>query len=823
MTERQRLELAADELRWKCDLSVLDFESTKTLDPESEILGQDTARDALRFGILCHAPDQNIYVRGARGTGRRTMVKRMLAELSPSTKKKRDFCYVHHFKNPDRPRLITLQPGTAREFARQVQDIARFIEDGLRKALDSEPFVSERVRMKEEYQEKIAGITGPLEEDLAANDMALVTIQQGNMSVPVIFPLVDGEPVQPEQFQELIKEGKASQEQLDKFKEHFPEFQKRLKTVGKLANETFREGHRAVTQFNEKGARSLFYSICEPVVAEFGQGRGVKEFLSEIVDDAVENRLEEDEEQAVDLTELYGVNIVLTHEDTSSRAVVEESLPSAMNLLGTVEQKIGPGGVAMSDYRGIRSGALLNADQGYLILNTEDLLSEPGAWHALMRTLRTGRLEIVPPEVGWMRPYVVVQPEPIDINVRVILIGDVSTYYRLDYLDTDFSELFKVLADFDNELRRDEQGARQYASLIAQLACTEEMPCFDASAVAALVEHGARIASREDKISARFGRIADIAREAAFVCQQQEFERVSRPHVEEAVRRTKKRASLPSRKFHDLVKRGTILVETDGAVIGQINGLAVMKAGPLTYGFPARITATIGPGRAGLINIEGSASMSGAIHTKGFYILGGLLRSLLKTSHPLAFSASLAFEQSYGGIDGDSASGAEMVCLLSALTDIPIRQGMAMTGAVDQHGNVEAIGGVNEKIEGFFDVCAFFGLTGQQGVVIPRANVGDLMVRQDVTQACREGQFHVYAVETIHEAIELMTGIEAGRYQEGRYPDNTLLAIAVEKAHEYWRRTLSSPSQLTSVAGVEKTSVDPAAPPQDPRQGSATL
>ncbi|MGI9518814.1 MAG: S16 family serine protease, partial [Pirellulaceae bacterium] len=312
---------------------------------------------------------------------------------------------------------------------------------------------------------------------------------------------------------------------------------------------------------------------------------------------------------------------------------------------------------------------------------------------------------------------------------------------------------------------------------------------------------------------AKFRRIADIAREAAFVANQDGDNPVSDSHVIDAVRRTRQRASLPSQKFQELVERGTIIVETDGDVVGQINGLAVMRAGPLTYGFPARITASIGPGRAGLINIEGFAKMSGSIHTKGFHILGGLLRHLLKLPHPLAFSASLAFEQSYGGIDGDSASGAEMVCLLSALTGIPIHQGMAMTGAIDQHGHLEAIGGVNEKVEGFYDACAYFGLTGQQGVVIPQSNVGDLMLRRDIVDACRDGKFRVYAVSTIHQAIELMTGVPAGEYKDSEYPEGSLLHVAVEKAHDFWRRTLASPSQLTTVQREEPES--PPAIPMD--------
>jgi ATP-dependent Lon protease len=421
---------------------------------------------------------------------------------------------------------------------------------------------------------------------------------------------------------------------------------------------------------------------------------------------------------------------------------------------------------------------------------------EPGAWRALMRTLRTGRLEIVPPELGWMRQYIVLQPEPVNINVRVILIGDVPEFYLLDYADPDFRELFKVLADFDSELPRSENTAKQYAAVVSYLAESENLPAFHKSPIAALTEHGARIASRRNKLTSKFGRIADLAREAAFLAGDQI---VLEHHVRHAIRRTKLRASLPSRKFREMVEHELIMVQTKGEIVGQINGLAVIHSGPLTYGFPARITATIGPGRAGLINIEGQAEMSGSIHTKGFHIVGGLLRHLLRSEHPLAFSASLAFEQSYGVIDGDSASGAEVICLLSALTDIPIHQGFAITGAVDQHGHFEAIGGVNEKIEGFFDACNHFGLTGNQGVVIPKSNAPELMLREDVVRACDQERFHVYAIDNIYDAIAIMTGVPAGDPRRP-YGPNTLLAKAVEQARDFWMKTLASPAQLTQVA-----------------------
>ena len=353
-----------------------------------------------------------------------------------------------------------------------------------------------------------------------------------------------------------------------------------------------------------------------------------------------------------------------------------------------------------------------------------------------------------------------------------------------------------MLADFDNDIQRNDSNISQYISVISRIVTDENLPHFTNHAVAEIIEHGARIVSRGNKLTAKFGRLADIIREAAFLCGKSEYELVQKEHVASAINRTKQRASLPSRNFQEMVNNGTILIETSGDVVGQINGLAVIHSGPITYGFPARITATIAPGRAGLINIEGSANMSGSIHTKGFSIIGGLLRYLLKPIHPMSFSASLAFEQSYGGIDGDSASGAEIVCLLSALTDIPIKQSIAMTGAIDQHGHVEAIGGVNEKIEGFFDACNYLGLTGDQAVIIPQSNAADLMLRNDVIEACEQGKFAIHAVSTIHQALKIATGVPAGEMVDDIYPENTLLDIAQHKTFEYWDQTMTHPDKL---------------------------
>jgi ATP-dependent Lon protease len=780
--------VAVNELRWQCDTDSFSFETTAEISGSTGVQGQHTAKEAIEFGIRCLAPGQNIYVRGSRGTGRIRMVRQMLADLAPTSDQKRDFCYVHNFTRPDHPRLIELPPREGPKFRKRMAEVAEFAEKDLPKALDGEPWSSKRQELQESVQVTVKSKMKPLEEALHGDGLALVQGQSAGQAG--IFPIIEGQPVPVEQ---LKVSGKVSGEALETLIEKIADYQKQLKVIGREINEHIRSAAESIRKINSDAATELLSPWIDQTTEMFPTDQ-VKAFLKEVLEDVVENRIDSEEDPPLKI--LYGVNVVLTQTDENVRPVVEESTPNLMNLLGTVEPDIGPGGVPVSDYRGIHAGALLRADEGYLVLDVNDVISEPGAWRSLMRTLRTGMLEIVPPEAGWMRQTVVTQPEPIRVHVRVILIGDAATYYQLDHADPDFRELFKVLADFDSEINRDSEGVETYGQVIADLCEAESLPHFHKSAVAALVEHGARIVARRNRLTARFGRIADLAREAAFIANG---ETVVAENVKEAVRRTKSRASLPSRKFQDMVNNRTIMVQTSGEVVGQINGLAVMRSGPLTYGFPARITATIGAGTAGLINIEGRAQMSGTIHTKGFHILGGLLRHLIRTRHPMAFSASLAFEQSYGGIDGDSASGAEMVCLLSALTNVPIKQGMAMTGAIDQHGNIEAIGGVNEKIEGFYDACDYFGLTGDQGVVIPKSNAGDLMLREDIVQSCRAGKFHVYAVETIHQAVGLMTGHEAGTLDdEGHYPADTLLGKAVEKAHVFWRLTLASPHKLTS-------------------------
>lgn len=781
------------QLRWRFDASELAFNTTDEVDPATGVVGQPVALEAMRFGVECDAPGQNIYVRGLTGTGRMTLVQSVLEQLDPKPSRQLDRCYVHNFSRPDRPRLLTLEAGQGPKLRRRMREAAEFIENRLDDVLEGPVAKARLSKIQEQTHATIKSITEPLEKELHSKGLTLVQLQNGPVAQTAVFPMRDGKPLPPDDYHKQILDGTISKGEAKVIEEDIRSFQPRIADTGKDVEKAWQEGSQKAESYIEGEIRAVLNQLFAALRNNF-QTTAVDCFLKEVTEDIIENRLPgRGPENLPDAAEVYGVNVVHTHADTNATAIITENSPTVANLLGSVEADFVSGGQVVSNYKGIRAGALVRADGGFLALDAHDVLTEPGAWRMLMRALRTGSVEIVPAELGWPLTSQSLQPEPIDIKVRVILLGSSGLFHQLDNVDQDFSDLFKVLADFDSEIDRDAAGVGKYAGVIAKLCETEGLPAFSAAGIAAMAEHGARIAARQGKITARFGRVADIAREAAFLTRQAGRSLVEREDVEETVRRTRYRASLPSQRYQELISDGTINVAVEGTVIGQLNGLAVIHAGPLAYGFPARITATAGPGRAGVLNIEGASSLSGNIHTKGFHILGGLLRFVLRSEHALAFSASIAFEQSYGGIDGDSASGAEFCCLISALSQVPLRQGIAMTGSIDQHGHLQAIGGVNEKIDGFFDACRGLGLSGGQGVIIPAANAGDLMLRQDVVDACGEGRFHIYAVKTISEALEVLTGIAVGDpLSVEDYATGSLFDLAQVQAYEFFKKSMGS-------------------------------
>lgn len=802
MTHSNRL--ATKDLRWTCEESVFDFETTENTEKESSIVGQEVALEALRYSFVSKAKGQNVYVRGLAGTGRMTAVMQMLENLSRgiAEEDKNDFCYVHNFSQQDKPRLLRLEPGDARRFRRVNGTFIDFIRDELPSILDGEDSQTWRNDLQEDMQRQLDELSVPFQEELAEKNMTLLPVNQESTVQQIIVPLIEGRAISPQEYAHMVSENLISKEQQELYKETHAYFMKELKKLNREAYILQQKTTEKIFEHGEQLVRQAMEGFVQAITSKFPSGT-VRLFLHEVTEDVVEHVLS-GKLHEVDLDSRYGVNVVLEQGKQDVCPVVVENSPSVFNLVGSVEPFFTGGQVAQSDYRGVRAGSILRASGGYLILDAKDLLMEPGSWRSLMRTLKTGMLEIVPMELGMYMPHMLIKPEPIPVRLRVILLGDAYTYYQLSTLDPDFSEQFKVLSDFDSEMEHTPQAIQQYASVVAYVVDNEGLLPFRSCAVAALCEYGVRESGHHSKLTTRFGHIADVVREAVFVAEDAQKDIVRREDVKTAIERKRERNMLPSRKFKELINRGTIIIQTQGDVVGQVNGLAVMSSGSVSFGFPARITATIGAGRAGIIDIEGRASMSGSIHTKGVNILGGLLRHLFQLDHPLAFSASLAFEQSYGGIDGDSASGAEACCLISALTNVPLKQSLAMTGAIDQHGHIQAIGGVNEKIEGFFDTCSYMGLTGDQGVIIPKSNSEALMLREDIVAAADQGKFHVYAVDTIYEALALFTGMDVMPCDEhGNYPEGSLLALAKAQATHFWKETLKSPAELDKEVAVK--------------------
>jgi ATP-dependent Lon protease len=776
------IELTPRQLRWRCEQESLTFDSTDEVTPVRGVVGQDTATDALRFGLEIDAPGQNIFVRGQQGSGRLTLVRTLVEEVRHTRKPRPDRCLVHNFSQPNHPVLLQLATGTAPAFQQRMEALADYVRTKVEPAVQSENVQVRVAELNKQAQEEMKQWQAPFEGELKEAGLALMSMRTGEATQPILVPILGGQPVPPDQFQALQVAGRISEEEVAQIAEKIDAFEGRLREMTAKALEIHQRTQNRVTRLVQDEIRTLL----DAATAELRSAHPeATQFLADLTADLVTRggRLRAEGPRG---TRPYEVNILATRDAEEPAPVVVENTPTATSLLGSVDAEMLPDGTPVADHMSIRPGSILQADGGYLVLEAADILAEPGAWRALVRTLRAERVEWEPPQrTGFSPPLL--KPQAVPVDLKVIILGPSELYALLDVGDREFGELFKVLADFDSVIDRNEDGVRMYAAVLARLVKDEGLLPFDASAVGALVEHGARIAAQEGKLSARFGRLGDIAREASFVARKAEATIATGAHVRETVRRTKTRAELPARRFRGAVRRGAIRLQLEAGAVGQVNGLAVLHAGPLTYGFPTRISATVGPGTAGTMNIEGEAQLSGAIHTKGFHILGGLLRTLLPTDHPHCFDGSIAFEQSYGGIDGDSASGAEVVCFLSAMTGLPVRQDLAMTGAIDQLGSILPVGAVNEKVEGFHDLCREIGFTGTQGVVIPGANVGALVLREDVVASCEAGQFHLYAVDRIQDALALFLGRPAGELApDGTYSADSVLGLAMARLKALW-------------------------------------
>jgi lon-related putative ATP-dependent protease len=778
--------------RWICPPQALGFTTTAEISPVERIIGQDDAVEALSFGLENRLKGNNIFVRGLSGFGRTALIHQMIEETPLAPVKSPDICYVHNFISPDQPKVISLPQGRGETLRDAMDEFAAFTTSDLPEFLNSDVVKGKQKTLMATSQEKIKSVGKPFEEELQQASLTMVPMQVGQNMVPVILPIIEGKPVQFDALQKLRLDGNVSEAEFDALVQKIGEFESKFSELSEQIEAVQLEQRLVLQAFFVNEATKFVRARISQINALFNLPQ-VSVFLDAVMEDLIQHRLTQQALEA-DFSRLYRVNLMSRRAEDTTRPVISLSTPSLANLLGKIDRQISPGGNTMiSDHLMITPGALLEADGGFLVLEAQDVLTEPGAWMTLLRTLRTSVLEIsnFEPSSPWGLPQL--RPEPIPIDVKVVLIGDPEIYYMLDIHESRFASLFKVLADFSDTLTRDEHGYQSYANVVARLVKEDGLLHFSAAAVAKLIEHGARICAQQKQLTSRFGRISDVAREASFSANKAGSQLVESVHITETIARAKRRADLPARRFRRMIAERTLRIDITGEAVGQVNGLAVTNAGPLTYGFPTRITASIGPGSGGALNIEKESSLSGSVHTKGFLILSGLLRHLLKLQHPLAFSASIAFEQTYGGIDGDSASGAEFCCLMSALTGLPIRQDLAMTGAIDQKGNILPIGAVTEKVEGYFDACKAANFTGTQGVIVPLANAGELMLREDVVEAIEKQEFSVYAIDSITEALTLFMGKPAGELDDSHYEPDTILAMAKAKAHAYWEVTKHKP------------------------------
>ena len=809
-TEVLTRELGPEKLRWRCELSRIPFETTAQAQKREGFVGQDRALRALKMGVELSAPGYNVFVCGLAGTSRGGTIAQMIEELHPVTKPSLDRCYVNNFKLPDRPRLLTLPRGSANNFKKDMQAGIDFLRRRIPQVFEGEPFQRQKGRIVERFSSREKDLMDDFTRRIARDQFALGHMQVGAVALPEIFPVLEGQMVPIEDISKMVHEGKLENVVAEEIERKYEQFRQEFTVVYRKTLTLSRELASELSYLEQEAASVLVDGVIEELKEKY-PGEGVTDYLEEVRHHVLDNlgpfkEREGEEEQPNEAPEaaqklpgperdpfrVYGVNVILAHNHEDSSPVIFETTPSYTNLFGTIQRAYDSRGGWTSDFMDLRGGSLLRADGGFLIMYSVEALSEPGVWRALKRTMNHTRLEIQPFESFYPFTSTALKPEPIEINVKVILIGDRDLYELLYEYEEDFRKIFKVRVEFDEEMPMNDRVIEEYAGRLRTLSEKENLFPFDRGAFAAILEHGVRRAGRRNKVTARFVDIADLAREANYAAAAAGENVVRAAHVRAAIASKIERHNLVETRIREMIEENTLLVDLQGARIGQVNGLSVLEIGGYSFGKPVRITASVGLGKAGLINIEREANLSGRFHDKGVHIISGYVRSMFAKDKPLSLSASICFEQSYSGVDGDSASSTEVYALLSALSELPLRQDVAVTGSMNQRGDVQAIGGVNEKIEGYFDVCRIHGLTGSQGVLIPASNVEDLMLREDLLDAVATGKFHLWPVVRIEQGIEILTGMPAGsRNGSNKFDEGTVFARIDDRLSEM-ARTLKS-------------------------------
>jgi lon-related putative ATP-dependent protease len=765
-----------EQLRPGCDLSSFSFETTAELEPHIGLIGQDRAIAALKFGLSIDSKGFNVCVAGEPGTGRRTATLEYLEALSGTKPPPDEWCYVNNFLEPHMPRAIRFPAGQGQVFARAMDQMVGEARARIPLAFESEDIQRRRDEIVTSLGRHREAVFNRLGAQARENGFQL----QGSPQGFFLVPLQDGKPMDDVAFASLSQEQQASiLERRNQLMEQLRAALKEDQGIEIAANERLAELRSTV-------ATNVVDSLTEALIDRYRESAPVLRYLLEVRRDMIDHIDDflrpADGAPAMPLPQIqrhpfrkYEVNLLVDCADQVCAAVIFESNPTPQRLFGRIEKEAMFGALT-TDFTMIRPGSLHRANGGFLVVDLDDVLQYPLSWTELKRTIRTGELTIeeIGDRLGFMETKTV-RPEPIPWSGKIVAIAREEIYRLLYGLDPDYRELFKVKADFDLHIDRSPENERQYAGLIAGMTRREGLPPLDRQAVGRIVEEGVRLAEDHNKLSIRFGEITDTVREAAYWAEADGAHVVTLEHVKRAVNERSHRVNLIEEHVRDAMARGIIVVDTDGEAVGQVNGLSVVDLGDTAFGQPSRITATIGVGREGVIDLQREAKLSGPIHSKAVLTLEGFLVDRYAGDVPLALAARLSFEQSYGPVEGDSATCAETSALLSRLTGVPITQALAITGSMDQKGEVQAIGGVNQKIEGFFDFCRIRGLSGQQGVIIPASNVQHLMLREDVVEAVKQGRFHIHQVQTIDEALELLTGLEAGRKgEDGKYPPDSL-------------------------------------------------
>ena len=784
--------LPIDHYRKAYDVKEVSCKTTEDLTPIEEIIGQERALRALTFGLNIEEKGFNLYVSGVPGTGRKTAVCKFLQELARSKPKGNDWIYVNNFKDQYEPNAIRLPAGRGKEFRDAMAEFIAEIQRVIPKVFESEDYANRRQAALRAIEQEKAKLFEEINERAQQKGFTI----QGSPNGILTIPTKNGKPLSQEEFMALPEE-----EQQD--------FQQRREDLAVEMRKAFRQ-MRALDQKENETVEKLtrdvsldaMGSALQKIRDSFGDIDEIREYLDAVANDILDNlplfltqpgQTPQEQQQSPLMNPFfrqmlfrkYEVNVIVDNSGSEGAPVIFEQNASYPNLFGKVEKEV-QYGVFTTDFTMIRPGSLHKANGGYMLIPVEDLFRTPYTYDGLKNALKTGKLAIEEP--GERMGYISakgLKPEPIPLDIKVVLIGTPLANQVLYTQDPDFSELFKVKAEFDTTMEWNDENAKNYAAFICTMVRKDNLKHLDNTGIARVVEYGSRLAEDQEKLTTRFAHIADIVREASYYATQEKAKYTTGAHVQKAIDEKIHRSNLIQEKIQEFITRDIYLIDTKDSRPGQINGLSVISLGDIEFGRPSRVTASVSVGRDGIIDIERQAALGGPTHTKGVMILSGFLSDKYARNKPLSLSARLVFEQSYEGVDGDSASSTELYAILSALSGLPIRQSLAVTGSVNQKGVVQAIGGVNQKIEGFFDVCKAKGLTGEQGVMIPASNVAHLMLRDDIIQAAKQGKFAIYPVHTIDEGIEVLTGVKAGgRLADGTFEKDTVNFLVDKKLME---------------------------------------